>query len=62
MKNIIQQERKKIGKSQQQLAKDVGITRPALSNIERGEVVPSGDVLLKICKAIGKPVEELFFY
>ncbi|NOW92369.1 putative transcriptional regulator [Clostridium beijerinckii] len=61
MENKLKEARIQKGFSQKQLASIVGITRPALSNIERGEVAPGSIVLLKLCKAVGKKVEEIFF-
>lgn len=61
MQNKLRQERQIKGLSQQQLADTVGVSRPSISNIERGEVIPGGDLVLKIAKAIGKPVEQIFF-
>lgn len=61
MKNTLKMQRQIKNMSQQQLAESVGLTRTYISNIERGKVSPSGDVILKIAKAIGKPVEQIFF-
>lgn len=59
MKNCLAEIRKKQNLSQEKLAKIVGISRPALSNIENG-VNPNGDTMLKIAQALGKPAHEIF--
>lgn len=47
------------GLSQAQLATKAGITQPHVSAIERGAASPSVDVLHKLAKAIGCPVQDL---
>ncbi|EKQ52407.1 MULTISPECIES: helix-turn-helix transcriptional regulator [unclassified Clostridium] len=61
MINNIKKERVKIGISQDKLAKKVGVSRPTISNIERGIYDPSGPLLLAIAQVIGKPAEQIFF-
>ena len=59
MKNTVSNLRKLQKISQLNLAKRVGISRPALSAIENG-TVPNGDTMLKISNALNKRVEEVF--
>lgn len=47
--------------SQAKLAKNVDICRPYLSEIERNNATPGGQVMLRIAKELGKTVEEVFF-
>lgn len=47
--------------TQEELAAAAGITRPYLSDIERGKKMPGGSVVLRLASACGVPVEELFF-
>ncbi|BDR81064.1 helix-turn-helix transcriptional regulator [Clostridium tetani] len=47
--------------SQQKLAKEVGITRPYLSDIENCKKKPSCHIALKIAKVLDVSVEEIFF-
>lgn len=59
MQNKIAQLRKEKNLSQEELAEKAGISRVSLSFIENGRV-PNGDTMLKIAKALGKSVEEIF--
>lgn len=53
--------RTKLGKSQVELAKEVGVTQPAISAIELGEVAnPAVDTAQLIAAALGTTVEYLF--
>lgn len=46
--------------SQADLAKDVGVTRQTIANIEKGNYSPSVHLALAICHILGKSVEEVF--
>lgn len=61
MKNKLKIARITAGLSQDELAKRIGASRPAISNIETGKSKPSGEMMLNISKVIGVPVEEIFF-
>ena len=61
MKNMLEQERLKHGWTQEHVAKQVGITRAALSHLETGIRKPSFDVLVKLLDLFGyKDPRELF--
>lgn len=60
MKTNVSALRKEEKITQAQLAKDVGISRRALSSIENGTAVPSVDVALQIAKRLNTYVEKLF--
>ncbi|GEA14780.1 transcriptional regulator [Moorella sp. E308F] len=60
MKNRIAEFRQKIGLSQTQLAKEAKITRPYLSDIERGIKSPTVDVAKRLCQVLGTNFEILF--
>ena len=47
--------------TQEELAAAAGITRPYLSDIERGKKMPGGSVVFRLANVCGVPVEELFF-
>ena len=51
-REIIKNKRKKLGLSQKQLAKLVGITQPFMNEIEHGKKSPSVEVLQKICQVL----------
>jgi transcriptional regulator with XRE-family HTH domain len=51
--------RKELNLTQAQLAEKAGVTQGAISMIERGERVPSLDVLVKIADALGCKIDEL---
>jgi transcriptional regulator with XRE-family HTH domain len=55
----IRELRKKKGATQEDLAKDAGLSRNMLSQIERGEGNPSWVTLRGIAAALGVPVSEL---
>jgi putative transcriptional regulator len=61
MENLIVKYRNKINLSQNKLAKEVGITRPYLSDIERGIKTPGARIAINICKALNATFEDIFF-
>ncbi|GBF33974.1 hypothetical protein DCCM_3085 [Desulfocucumis palustris] len=61
MKNRIAEYRKKAGMSQDQLSKKIGISRPYLSDIERGIKIPGAIIVKKICNILKTNFEALFF-
>ncbi len=60
MKNRVKEYRLKRGLSQEELSKLCGIPRTTISAIESGKAVPSVDYAIKLSKALGCSVEELF--
>ncbi len=46
--------------TQAELAERVGVTRKTINTIETGRFVPSTVLALKLARAFGVPVEELF--
>lgn len=53
----IKMARKRIGLSQRDLAKQVGVSAMAISKYERGEDIPSSGVLIRLAKALGVTTE-----
>lgn len=49
------------GIKQKDLAKKLGITQQYLCQIEKGEIEPRRDIMLKIAEALGEDVTILFF-
>lgn len=60
MKNKIRQLRMGKGLTQTQLAKDVGISRPYLAGLEKGDSDPSTTIAMEIAKALDSTVESIF--
>lgn len=48
------------GITQAQLAEITGVTRKTINSVENGVFVPSTVLALKVARALGMPVEELF--
>jgi putative transcriptional regulator len=46
--------------TQEELARRVNVTRKTINTVENGKYVPSAYLALKIARAFGVPVEELF--
>ena len=47
--------------SQAELAERCGVTRKTVNTVENGVFVPSALLALKLARALGQPVEELFW-
>lgn len=47
--------------TQQQLADLVGCSRQTINSIEKGKFNPSIELVLKLCKSLRQPVEEIFY-
>ena len=60
MKNTIKEERQKKQLTQVQLAELVGVSRQTIFSIEIHKYVPSVVLSLKLAKAFGKKVEDIF--
>ncbi len=60
MKNIVREERLKKEFTQVQLADLVGVSRQTIFSIEINKYVPSVVLALKLSKALGKKVEDIF--
>lgn len=61
MKNNIKVERAKANITQEQLARQVSVSRQTINAIEANKYVPSTVLSLKIARLFQKPVEEIFF-
>ena len=60
MKNNIRVERAIKNITQAELAEQVGVSRQTINTIESNKYVPSTVLALKIARAFGKPLEEIF--
>lgn len=56
----IKKKREQVGKSQQQLADEVGVTLAAISQYESGLIMPGADKLPKLAHALGCTIDELY--
>lgn len=59
--NKVAHKRRDMGLKQEELAKRAKISRPMLSNIERGEAFPSLLAAHRIAKALNSTIDEVFF-
>lgn len=60
MKNTIKIERAIAGLTQEELAKQVGVSRQTINAMELNKYVPSTVLALKVGKVFHKNVEEIF--
>lgn len=61
MKNKLKVERAIKDITQEELAKQIGVTRQAINSIELGKYVPSTILALKLSRYFNKSVNEIFF-
>ena len=61
MENRIRERRKELGLSQKELAQKCGVSRQTINAIEKGDYNPTINLCLKICHALGKTLDELFW-
>ncbi len=47
--------------SQEELAREIGITRQTVYSIEKEKFIPSALLVLKLARFFKKPVEEIFY-
>ncbi|TAE59597.1 MAG: helix-turn-helix domain-containing protein [Nostocales cyanobacterium] len=61
LRNNLKSIRTRLGMSQQDLANLAGVTRQTISGVESGQYAPSVAISLRLAKALGCQVEELFW-
>lgn len=62
MKNLkLKAARAGMDMSQDQLARLVGVSRQTINSIEKGDYNPTINLCIKICKVLGKTLDELFW-
>ena len=61
LQNQVRQVRERLGLSQQELAQSAGIARQTVGGIEAGQYAASAAVALRMAKALGCRVEDLFW-
>jgi putative molybdopterin biosynthesis protein len=57
---LLRSARLRVGLSQGELAARAGVTRQAISAIESGKAMPTIGVALRLARALGQPVDEIF--
>ena len=60
MKNNIRVERAILNMTQEELAKQISVSRQTINAMEANKYVPSTVLALKIARVFKKPVEEIF--
>ncbi len=60
MKNTIKVERAKKNWTQEDLARQIGISRQSINSIETGKFIPSTVLALKMAEVFGVTVESIF--
>ena len=61
MKNNLKVERAIKNVTQDDIAKQIGVSRQSINAIEKGKYIPSTVLALKIAAVFEKKVEEIFF-
>ena len=59
--NRLKDKRAELGLTQAELAERVGVTRKTVNTVENGVFTPSALLALKLARALGEPVEQLFW-
>ena len=60
LRNRLKEERARLGLTQAELASLVGVSRKTINTVENGVFVPSTILALRLAKALGVTVEQLF--
>ena len=61
LENAMKALRAEAGLPQADLAARVGVTRKTINTVENGVFTPSALLALKIARALGQPVEQVFW-
>lgn len=59
--NRLKDYRAEAGLTQAELAERVGVSRKTINTIENRVFTPSATLALKVARALGRPVESIFF-
>ncbi len=60
MRNTIKVQRAILDITQEELAKEIGVSRQTINSIEKSRYVPSTVLALKLSKLFNKPVHDFF--
>ena len=58
--NLVTKWRQVKGVSKAHLARRVGVQRSYMTKLEQGKMQPSGEMMFRIAKYLGRPLEEVF--
>jgi putative transcriptional regulator len=58
--NTVATWRIKKGVTKAHLARQVGVARSYMTKLERGTMQPSGEMMFRIARYLGRPLEEVF--
>jgi putative transcriptional regulator len=61
LSNSLRDERSRLGLTQADLAEQIGVSRKTINTVENGIFIPSTVLALKLARAFGRPVEDLFW-
>ena len=61
LSNALRDERSRLGLTQADLAEQIGVSRKTINTVENGIFIPSTVLALKLARAFGRPVEDLFW-
>lgn len=59
--NRLKERRTELGLTQAELAERVGVTRKTVNTVENGVFTPSATLAIKLARALGLSVEQLFW-
>lgn len=62
MQNKIEEIRNKKGITQEEFAREMGVSRQTISSLENGRYNPSINLAFKIAKYFNKKIEDIFIY
>lgn len=62
MKNLVEEKRRALGYTQQQLATALGVSRQTIISLENGKYNPSILLAHSIAKLFGASIEEIFIF
>jgi putative transcriptional regulator len=60
LRNTLKVQRARMDWTQEELAHRIGVTRKTVNTIENGVFIPSTYLALKMARAFGIPVEDIF--
>jgi len=60
LRNSLKDERTRLGLTQAELAERVAVSRKTINTVENGVFVPSTTLALKLARALGCRVEDIF--